>query len=591
LEDASAGTYLKQANLLSGYTWVSGAAKSSIQFPAPVATGNVISDSIIARCGGGICGKVGSLSEEAYIGFDVDASANLEEWGGVCLTYTTNSSEIIMYLGTGGGADTAYSHSIAWNLYHVTLPATDVVTTRCFSWLDDFNQYWEGSNEVKLDAYLPHVRDLSFRFTSPTAGATFNIIAIGTYKDKVSAYNTYMSDKANRTSAWLYLNPVMPYGELPDARDGQVYKTIEIGNQVWMAENLNYVPGGDTASYCHGDDPANCNVYGRLYTWDVAMNACPDGWYLPSYSDWETLMTEVGGLTGAGKLLKTNSAWPNGQNGTDAYGFSGLPAGNQGNDGLYYNLGDQANFWSATSVDGTVAKTMHLQYDDDGYLNVNHQKIAGLSVRCIKGSEYNASANTLKDLRDGQVYRTTKIGDQVWMAQNLNYRYLGGTADLPDSSSFCYENESENCETYGRLYTWSAAMDSAGLVAGNKASGCGEGSTCSKRSPFRGICPAGWHIPSLSEFETLISVAGGGESAAKKLMSTTGWTDGFEATDDYGFTAYPLSQKPLDGGYMFGSEADFWSTSNRDIFFIWRGEASIPWLSVVAAIPLRCLKN
>ena len=587
LEDASAGTYLKQANLLSGYTWVSGAAKSSIQFPAPVATGNVISDSIIARCGGGICGKVGTLSEEAYVGFDVDGSADLEEWGGVCLTYTASMAGIVMYLGTGGGADTAYSHSIGWNLFHVTLPATETEATKCFSWLDDFTQYWEGSGNVKIDAYLPHVRDLSFRFTSDVDGAKFNIIAIGTYKDKVSAYNTYMQNKANRTSAWDYLNPAKTYGEITDDRDGQKYKTIKIGDQTWMAENLNFET---TGGYCYGDDPKNCNVYGRLYTWDAAMSACPDGWYLPTSAEMYTLFTTVSDWTTASKDLRSLTGWNSGGNGTDAFGFSVLPAGRWMGD-AYSDMGDFALIWSSTEYESNDAMVMYLYHDDRAF-RINYSKNYRFSVRCIKGSEYDSLNNTLTDLRDGQVYRTTKIGDQTWMAQNLNYRYLGGTADLPDSSSFCYENKSQNCVTYGRYYTWSAAMDSAGLTPGNKVSGCGEGSTCSVAKPFRGICPAGWHLPSLSEFTTLISVAGGKVDAAKKLMSTTVWTDGFEATDEYGFTAYPLSSITLKSNSTgFGVEANFLCSSNRDIFSIWNGEAYTGWVSVVKATPIRCLKN
>ena len=494
-----------------------------------------------------------------------------------------------MYLGTGGGADTAYSHSIGWNLYHVKLPATDGVTTSCFSWIDDFKQYWDGSGNVKLDAYLPHVRDLSFRFTSVVDSAKFNIIAIGTYKDKVSAYNTYMSNKANRTSAWDYLNPAKTYGEITDDRDGQKYKTIIIGDQTWMAENLNYET---TDSYCYGDNSKNCNVYGRLYTWDAAMSACPDGWYLPTSAEMYTLFTTVGGVATAGKVLRSTTGWNDSGNGTDAFGFSVLPGGRRYDTGTYHDVGNLTNFWSSTEYSSGDAFTMYVLNSDDHAYRINYGKDDGYYVRCIKGSEYDSVSNTLTDLRDGQVYRTTKIGDQTWMAQNLNYRYLGGTADLTDSSSFCYENKSQNCVTYGRYYTWSAAMDSAGLTPGNKVSGCGEGSTCSVAKPFRGICPAGWHLPSLSEFTTLISVAGGKVDAAKKLMSTTVWTDGFEATDEYGFTAYPLSSITLKSNSTgFGVEANFLCSSNRDIFSIWNGEAYTGWVSVVKATPIRCLKD
>ena len=76
-------------------------------------------------------------------------------------------------------------------------------------------------------------------------------------------------------------------------------------------------------------------------------------------------------------------------------------------------------------------------------------------------SVYDAVANTLTDLRDNKVYRTTTIGDQVWMAENLNYVYLKPTAS-EDSSSFCYKDSVKYCDTYGRLYFWSAAVDSLG---------------------------------------------------------------------------------------------------------------------------------
>ncbi|MGM9985270.1 MAG: fibrobacter succinogenes major paralogous domain-containing protein, partial [Fibrobacter intestinalis] len=94
--------------------------------------------------------------------------------------------------------------------------------------------------------------------------------------------------------------------ELKDPRDGKTYRTVEIGKQVWMAENLNYEMDG---SYCYDNEATNCQKYGRLYTWAAAMQACPEGWHLPSEAEWETLITAVGGEDVAGLKLKSTSGW------------------------------------------------------------------------------------------------------------------------------------------------------------------------------------------------------------------------------------------------------------------------------------------
>ncbi|WP_407448813.1 FISUMP domain-containing protein [Fibrobacter sp.] len=116
------------------------------------------------------------------------------------------------------------------------------------------------------------------------------------------------------------------------------------------------------------------------------------------------------------------------------------------------------------------------------------------------------------DERDGQVYKTVKIGDQVWMAQNLNYAYIdvpynfsyNNNVYISDSTSWCYLNGPANCAKYGRLYTWAAAMDSVGEWSTN-GKGCGYGKTCSPTYPVRGICPKGWHLPSNDEWKALFT--------------------------------------------------------------------------------------
>lgn len=127
------------------------------------------------------------------------------------------------------------------------------------------------------------------------------------------------------------------YGEMIDPRDGKAYKTIQIGSQTWMAENLNYET---VNSYCYENDPANCEKYGRLYTRDSLLNACPEGYHLPTAEEFATLISNVGGEEIAGKMLKSIAGWYdyelsgtgvyNDGNGIDKYGFNALPGGSGG---------------------------------------------------------------------------------------------------------------------------------------------------------------------------------------------------------------------------------------------------------------------
>jgi len=112
-------------------------------------------------------------------------------------------------------------------------------------------------------------------------------------------------------------------GKFTDKRDGKVYRTVKIGEQIWMAENLAFAAKG-----C----PCYKREYGMLYDWDTAMDekTCPVGWHLPSYDEWQTLVDFVGGKEIAGKMVKSKNGWKDFEgksgNGTDAYGFSALPS-------------------------------------------------------------------------------------------------------------------------------------------------------------------------------------------------------------------------------------------------------------------------
>ena len=181
---------------------------------------------------------------------------------------------------------------------------------------------------------------------------------------------------------------------LTDLRDGQTYKTVTIGDQVWMAENLNYaytdVPyeyngyTSDSTSWCYNNDPSNCSKYGRLYTWVAATTVCPSGWHLPSTTEWKTLFTAVGGSSTAGTVLKSTGGWYNDGNGTYAFGFSALPAGLRNGTGGYYYEGDYAYFWSSTEYYSNYAYSMYLYYGYDFAGLDYYNKDFGRSVRCVK---------------------------------------------------------------------------------------------------------------------------------------------------------------------------------------------------------------
>ena len=168
------------------------------------------------------------------------------------------------------------------------------------------------------------------------------------------------TSSSSEKSAWDYLNPDIDYGEFTDARDGRVYKTVTIGKQTWMAQNLNYdYNEGTDESLCYDNRAENCDKYGRLYTWNAAMAAVPKGWHLPTIEEWDVLFKRVGGKNVVGTKLKSKIGWIDKQgntsnDGIDEYGFAVLPAGYWKSDS-FYSLGRRASFWTATEHSSTVA--------------------------------------------------------------------------------------------------------------------------------------------------------------------------------------------------------------------------------------------
>lgn len=174
---------------------------------------------------------------------------------------------------------------------------------------------------------------------------------------------------------------------MTDSRDGQTYKTVKIGNQVWMAENLNYAMNG---SLCYNNEQVYCNKYGRLYTWNDAMDACPGGWHLPNKDEFEGLRTLAGqtaeDIEKAGVVLKSKSGWAENGNGTDDFGFGALPAGDYDgiDDGLFDDEGKRTRFWSSTEESSGNGYYLRLRYNSDNASINSSDTRNGLSVRCVK---------------------------------------------------------------------------------------------------------------------------------------------------------------------------------------------------------------
>ena len=182
--------------------------------------------------------------------------------------------------------------------------------------------------------------------------------------------------------------------------------------------------------------------------------------------------------------------------------------------------------------------------------------------------------DTIIDSRDGQSYKTVKIGTQTWMAENLNYADSNATSILKDNT-WCYDNKDENCAVAGRLYSWFAAVDTIALDGIKNKIDCNTTPCKLTTGRIRGVCPSGWHLPTETEFETLITNVGDTQFEGKLLKSKTGWKNcvecadqlGGNGTDDFGFSALPVGSRNTRGDYRFASElAYFWLASVRDSY-------------------------
>lgn len=369
--------------------------------------------------------------------------------------------------------------------------------------------------------------------------------------------------------------------------DGNVYHTVTIGNQVWMVENLKTTHYNDgtsidnvptdsvwnkltTGAYCwfKNDSATNRPLYGALYNWYAMTNGklCPTGWHVPNDTDWTRLTTTLGSATSIAKALQEagTTHWVY-SGGYDSLGFCARPGGAR-----FYPYGflypGQAAFWWCSNMSSTSRAWMRdIMDESNGVERYTRQKIDGFSIRCIKDDGIvhspevplqstvfnpNCSYGTLTDV-EGNVYKTVVIGTQRWMAENLRTtHYNDGTPIFYEtvddewaymtSEGYCwYNNDSVKCfSTYGALYNWYAVNTSK-------------------------LAPAGWHVPSDSEWTVLIDYLGGGYVAGGgiKETDTTHWSSpNSGATDSSGFAALPAGFRSVDGVFAEAGYTGYWSS-------------------------------
>lgn len=241
--------------------------------------------------------------------------------------------------------------------------------------------------------------------TGLTAGTTYYVRAYAINSAGV-AYGTQKDFTTTEAVGAIIFNPALTYGTVSDI-DGNTYKTIQIGPQTWMAENLRTTKYNDgtsiplvndnsawsyvsTGGYCwfNNDEATYKNVYGAIYNWPTVSTGklCPTGWHVPTYSEWITLTTNLGGEYVAGGKLKEvgTTHWNSDSGATNETGFTAIPAGNRLASGTFHNFNGNVGCWWSSFEYSTEAMLLQLNNNYNSVFIFYWNKQDGLSVRCLK---------------------------------------------------------------------------------------------------------------------------------------------------------------------------------------------------------------
>lgn len=343
-----------------------------------------------------------------------------------------------------------------------------------------------------------------------------------------------------------------------DTRDGNYYEYVTIAGLDWMTSNLKYggtnggggtaVPGPSSWDQGNGASSAQVNEnivkYGYLYNSSAVTSTttplCPNGWHIPTLSEMNNLIQNLGGASVAGSKMKSTSYWPGPNANTNSSKLSFLPAGNVTTVyqyGYWYSYHNNFGYLSNTWVkNGSNLYLVGLTPADDvTTTQVQPDESAYYSCRCVRSSTSTGSSgstgstgsntNYMTDNRDGKTYPIVTIGTQKWMAKNLEFTGIG--------TQVAYNNDNSNASTYGYLYT----------------------SDITSYPP-----PTGWHIPTQNDIDILINYLGGTSVAGGKLKSMSSlWGSSNVADNSSGFSFLP-------GGMYIPALLGFAGLNNNGLF-------------------------
>ena len=479
---------------------------------------------------------------------------------------------------------TSYGQAISFTTLElptvVTEPITDIMTTGATSGVTVLA---DGGNSVTVSGVCwstsPTPTISNSKSLDGSSGVIpftkssliFDLDDTTTYYVRAYATTAMGTGYGQTLSFTTHAYPACPGVTTVSDTDGNVYKTVLIGTQCWMRENLRTTKYPDGTNIAAGVvtetavgfryDPG-VSTYGYVYNYVALMHGaspsntvpsgvqgiCPKGWHIPSSGEWLILHNYVNNASWScsgnnGRALASKTGWGNytsykngcyiaayerPETSRNMSGLGLMAAGRYTQDGSsIQNSGQHSCTWSCSGTGSSVYYN-YGSYSGYSYGLTTCPKYYGMSVRCIKDGGVNYDAQpcpgtpTVSD-NDGHTYNTVYIGGKCWMKENLRTtKYPDGTSILygpnnsPTTSTtvgyyYHVDNNTNNDATYGLLYNWVAATDSATT----------EG--------VQGICPTGWHIPTNSEFSALVNYSNnvyacsGTTGSAKALASTANW--------------------------------------------------------------------